>query len=160
MRLLIAAVGRLKQGPERTLVERYCKRAAAGGRAVGIRAVEIVEVRESRARAAETRVNEESIALLTVIPERAAVAVLDARGAPLDSAAFADKLRHWREIERPVAAFVIGGPDGLATTLAGRADLRLSLGALTLPHQLARVILLEQIYRATTILSGHPYHRD
>jgi 23S rRNA (pseudouridine1915-N3)-methyltransferase len=159
MRILVAAVGRLKQGPERELVERYRKRAADVGRAVGIRTVEIIEIRESRARETETRINEESIALATLIPERAAVVVLDPRGMQIDSPAFAGRLRRWREESRPAAGFVIGGADGLASSLVDRADLRLALGALTLPHQLVRIVLLEQIYRAATILSGHPYHR-
>lgn len=159
MRILLAAVGRLKQGPERELFERYRKRATDAGRAVGVRDVEIVEIRESRARETEKRVNEESIALATVIPDRAAVVVLDARGAQIDSATFADRLRRWRDEGRPAAIFLIGGADGLAPSLAARADLRLALGALTFPHQLVRIMLLEQIYRAATILSGHPYHR-
>jgi 23S rRNA (pseudouridine1915-N3)-methyltransferase len=159
MRILVAAVGRLKQGPERELAERYRKRAADAGRAIGMRDVEIVEVRDSRARETEKRINEESIALATVIPERSAVVVLDERGVQIDSATFADRLRRWREAGRPAATFLIGGADGLAPTLAERADLRLALGALTFPHQIVRILLLEQVYRATTILSGHPYHR-
>jgi 23S rRNA (pseudouridine1915-N3)-methyltransferase len=159
MRIVVAAVGRLKQGPERELAERYRKRAADSGRAVGIRGVEIVEIRESRARETEKRINEESIALATVIPERAAVVVLDERGAQMDSATFADRLRRWREQDSPSAVFLIGGADGLAPNLAARADLRLALGALTFPHQLVRILLLEQVYRAATILAGHPYHR-
>ena len=69
------------------------------------------------------------------------------------------RLRGWNDGGRDVA-FVIGGPDGLAPTLSDQADLHLAFGALTWPHQLVRIMLLEQIYRATTILSGHPYHRD
>jgi 23S rRNA (pseudouridine1915-N3)-methyltransferase len=159
MRILIAAVGRLKQGPERDLAERYRKRAAESGRAAGIRAIEIVEIRESRAREAAIRVEEESIALANLIPDRAALVVLDVRGSQLDSPAFAARLRHWREENRPAAVLAVGGPDGMTPAMTARAELRLSLGALTLPHQLVRVILLEQVYRATTILSGHPYHR-
>jgi len=159
MRIVVAAVGRLKRGPESELVERYRKRAAQTGRAIGMRDVEIVEIRESRAQEIQKRTIEESIALANVIPERAAVALLDERGDNLDSASFAGHLQKWRADDRPAAVFVIGGPDGLAPSLRDKAELRLSFGAATWPHQLVRVMLLEQIYRAATILAGHPYHR-
>ena len=160
MRLLIAAVGRLKQGPERELAERYRKRAEQTGGRLGLREIEVVEVRESRADNPARRMLEESIALATVIPEKAAVLVLDPKGENLDSAGFAAQLKLWREEERPAAVCLIGGPDGLAPSLLERADLRVAFGAMTWPHQIVRILLLEQIYRAVTILSGHPYHRD
>jgi 23S rRNA (pseudouridine1915-N3)-methyltransferase len=159
MRIVVAAVGRLKQGPETELCERYRKRAAQTGRGLGLRDVEIVEIRESRGGDAGKRVIEESIALANVIPERAAVVLLDAHGEALDSAELAAQLAKWRTDDKPAAVFIIGGADGLSPNLAGKADLRLSFGAATWPHQLARIMLLEQLYRATTILSGHPYHR-
>ena len=158
MRVIVGAVGRLKQGPERELAERYCKRAAQSGRGIGLKAVEIIEIRESRARELERRLIEESIALATIIPDRAAIAILDERGDALDSATFAATLRKWREADRPAACFIVGGADGLAPSLRDRASLRLSFGAATWPHQLVRIMLLEQIYRAVTILAGHPYH--
>ncbi len=159
MRILIAAVGRLKQGAERDLAADYCKRAAAIGKSVGLRDVEIVEIRESRARDAERRRIEESIAIANVLPERAVVAILDERGENLDSAKFAALLRQWRTEDRPAACFIIGGADGLAASLRSRATFTLAFGAATWPHQLVRVMLLEQLYRAGTILAGHPYHR-
>ncbi len=159
MRIVITAVGRLKQGPERELAETYRKNAAKIGRGFGLRDVEIVEIRESRAADAERRRLEESIAIANVIPERAMVAMLDERGDNLDSAALATQLRKWREDDRPAACFIIGGADGLAATLRERATLKLAFGAATWPHQLVRIMLLEQIYRAGTILAGHPYHR-
>jgi len=159
MRIVVAAVGRLKEGPERELSERYRKRAAQTGRGLGWRDVEIVEIRESRATDAGKRMLEESIALANIIPQRAAVVLLEARGEPLDSARFAAQLGKWREADRPAAVFMIGGADGLSPSLADKAQLKLSFGAVTWPHQLARVMLLEQLYRAATILSGHPYHR-
>ena len=85
--------------------------------------------------------------------------MLDQRGESLDSAAFAALLGRWRDDGRPAAVFVIGGADGLAPSLRDKAQLRLAFGAATWPHQLVRVMLLEQIYRAATILAGHPYHR-
>ncbi|TMJ01966.1 MAG: 23S rRNA (pseudouridine(1915)-N(3))-methyltransferase RlmH [Alphaproteobacteria bacterium] len=159
MRIVVAAVGRLKRGPEQDLAERYRARAAKSGRGVGLRALDVIEVAESRARDAGRRMLEESIALANVIPKDAATVLLDPRGEALDSGAFAKRLRGWNDAGRDVA-FLVGGPDGLAPTLADQADLHLAFGALTWPHQLARVMLLEQIYRAVTILSGHPYHRE
>jgi 23S rRNA (pseudouridine1915-N3)-methyltransferase len=159
MRIIVAAVGRLKQGPETELSARYRKRAAETGRHVGLRDVEIIEIRESRAGDAGKRMLEESIALANIIPEKAAVAVLDSRGDNLDSVALAAQFAKWRENGRPAVVFLIGGADGLAANLSEKASLRLSFGMATWPHQLARVMLLEQIYRATTILTGHPYHR-
>jgi 23S rRNA (pseudouridine1915-N3)-methyltransferase len=158
MRLVVAAIGRLK-GPESELCERYRKRAAQTGRALGLRDVEVVEIRESRAAEADKRKLEESIALANVLPQGAAKILLDPKGENLDSEALAAHIGEWRTDNRPAAVFIIGGPDGLAETLSGQADLRLAFGAATWPHQLVRVMLLEQLYRATTILSGHPYHR-
>ncbi len=158
MRLIIAAVGRLKRGPETELSERYRKRAAQTGRNLGLRDVEIVEIRESRATDAGKRMLEELIALANVIPSDAAVVLLDARGETLDSPSLAGQIAKWRGNDRPAAVFLIGGADGLSPSLREKAELRLSFGAATWPHQLVRVMLLEQLYRATTILTGHPYH--
>jgi 23S rRNA (pseudouridine1915-N3)-methyltransferase len=159
MRIIIAAVGRLKQGPERDLAESYRKSAAQVGRSFGLRDIEIVEIRESRARDAERRRTEESIAVANIIPERAIVAILDERGENLDSASLAALLRAWRADDRPAACFIIGGADGLAASLRSRAKLAIAFGSATWPHQLVRIMLLEQLYRAGTILAGHPYHR-
>jgi 23S rRNA (pseudouridine1915-N3)-methyltransferase len=159
MRVLLAAVGRLKQGPERDLAEHYRKRATDVGRKLGWGAVDVVELRESRADNLERRRLEESIAIADLIPDRAAIAVLDEHGTALASAALAGRLQDWRAADRSAAAFIIGGADGLAQTLRERADLTLAFGAATWPHQLVRIMLLEQLYRAATILSGHPYHR-
>ncbi len=160
MRIVVAAVGRLKAGPERALAERYLDRAAASGRALGIRGIEIIEIRESRARDAERRIIEESIALANLVPDGAALVVLDGHGEALGSDAFAARIRAWRDGGRPGVVFAIGGSDGLAETLRARADQILAFGTATWPHQLVRIMLMEQIYRALTILSGHPYHRE
>jgi 23S rRNA (pseudouridine1915-N3)-methyltransferase len=159
MRILIAAVGRLKQGPERELAERYRKRAADFGRKVGLQSFDVVEIRESRADNVERRMVEESIAIANVVPERAVTVILDERGATMNSAAFAGRLQDWRSAERPALVFIIGGAEGLAASLRDKADLALAFGPLTWPHQLVRIMLLEQLYRAVTILGGHPYHR-
>ncbi len=159
MRLMIAAVGRLKESPERELVERYRKRAEQLGRRIGIGTVEIIEIRESRAQEVGKRMIEESIALANIFPERAVIVMLDERGKNLDSRAFAAQLGRWRDDGRQDAVFVIGGDDGLMPTLREKATMTLALGAATWPHQLVRGMLLEQIYRGLSILSGHPYHR-
>jgi 23S rRNA (pseudouridine1915-N3)-methyltransferase len=159
MRILVIAVGRLKQGPERELAEQYRKRAQAIGRPLGLREVEVIEIRESRAPEAERRRVEESIAIANVLPERAVTVVLDARGDNLDSAALAASLREWRAEERPAVCFVIGGADGLAASLYEHAKLKLAFGTATWPHQLVRIMLLEQLYRAASMVAGHPYHR-
>lgn len=159
MRIVVAAVGRLKKGPETELSERYRKRAVQTGRQLGLRDIDIIEIRESRAADAAKRMLEESIALATVIPKDAAVVLLDPRGQNVDSAGLASHIAAWRANGRPAIVFLIGGADGLAATVCEKAELRLSFGTVTWPHQLVRVMLLEQLYRATTILTGHPYHR-
>ena len=159
MRLSIAAIGRLKQGPERELAETYRKRAQVSGRPLGWREIEIIEIRESRAQDAERRRIEEAIALANIIPADATVVLLDQRGESLDSPALAGLLRQWRAEDRPAVCFVIGGADGLAQTLFDRTKMRLAFGKATWPHQFVRIMLLEQLYRAATILAGHPYHR-
>jgi 23S rRNA (pseudouridine1915-N3)-methyltransferase len=159
MRIIVAAVGRLKQGPEQDLAERYRKRAADAGRGIGFRGVEIIEIRESKARETEKRIIEEAIALTTVIPEGAVIVALDERGETLNSVDLTDRIKRWRDAGRPTAVFVIGGADGLAGSIRDRADLKLAFGAATWPHQLVRIMLLEQVYRSATLLAGHPYHR-
>jgi 23S rRNA (pseudouridine1915-N3)-methyltransferase len=159
MRVIVLAIGRLKAGPETELCERYRKRAAQAGRQQGFRDVEIVEIRESRADSAEKRQLEEAIALANVVPEEAVVVLLSETGENIGSAGLAEKIRLWRDERRSALVFMIGGPDGLAKTLQDKAKLTLAFGAATWPHQLVRIMLLEQIYRAITILGGHPYHR-
>ena len=102
---------------------------------------------------------EESIAIANVIPERAVTVLMDERGESMPSAAFAGRLQAWRTEDKPAVVFVIGGADGLAPGLKDKSNLTMAFGAATWPHQLVRVMLLEQLYRAVTILSGHPYHR-
>jgi 23S rRNA (pseudouridine1915-N3)-methyltransferase len=159
MRIVVVAVGRLKQGPERELAERFRKRAADAGRGVGLNSFDIVEIKESRAGDAARRMLEESIAIANVIPERAVTVILDERGESLSSGAFAGRLQGWRTQDKPAVVFIIGAADGLAPSLREKASLAIAFGAATWPHQLARIMLLEQLYRAVTIIAGHPYHR-
>ena len=102
---------------------------------------------------------EESIALANVIPDGAVTVILDERGESLGSATFADHIRKWRDGGSPRRRLRHRRADGLADSLRDKAKLKLAFGAATWPHQLVRIMLLEQIYRAITILSGHPYHR-
>jgi 23S rRNA (pseudouridine1915-N3)-methyltransferase len=159
MRLIVAAVGRLKPGPERDLAARYRERIAKAGRGVGLQEIEVVEVAESRARDAERRRVEESIALAQLCPAGAVRVLLDERGEDLGSAELAGCVQRWRDDGRSTAFFAIGGPDGVAINLRQDAELLLAFGAATWPHQLVRIMLLEQVYRAVTLLAGHPYHR-
>ena len=160
MRLLVIAVGRLKQGPERELAERYQGRFDDIGRKLGFRGLDIHEIPESRSREATARIAEEAAAIGALVPDKSALVALDERGKRIDSAVFARTLGDWRDQSISTALFVIGGADGLSPELRRKAKLCLSFGAATWPHQLVRVMLLEQLYRAATILAGHPYHRS
>jgi len=159
VKLLLVGVGRLKSGPERELVARYAERCVGGGRKVGLTAFDLREIEESRARRPEDRKAEEAAALRALLPAGAKLICLDECGKTLDSAAFATRIGDWRDAGAPACALVIGGPDGLDPEFRGRADLVLAFGAMTWPHQLARALAAEQLFRAMTILAGHPYHR-
>jgi len=159
MRLLVVSIGRLKQGPERELAERYRERFDDIGRKLGFRGLDIHEIPESRARDAATRIAEEAAAISAAIPEKSVLVALDERGKSVDSVSFARELGRWRDEGVANTIFTIGGADGLSPDLQRRAGLRIAFGSATWPHQMVRVMLLEQIYRAATILSGHPYHR-
>ena len=152
MKLTLAAVGRLR--PEyRALADEYAARVA--------RFMEFseVEVREaSRAPSAAVQLREEATRLRDKLPVGGRVVVLDRTGKGLTSEALARELDRWRSTAKPVS-LVLGGSNGLATDLVESADLSWSLGPLTLPHELARVVVLEQVYRAWTILRGEPYHK-
>lgn len=156
MRLLLAAIGRLK-AEEKALVDRYVDRVRKSGRSLGF-SIEAREIAESRAARAEARRREEASGLRAAAADLRFVA-LDQTGVEMDSAAFADRLRSWRDAGEPGIAFLIGGADGLDEPIRRDAALTLSLGLMTWPHQLARVLLAEQVYRAMTIIAGHPYHR-
>ena len=159
MRLLVIAVGRLKQGPERELTERYRERFDVIGRKLGFRGLEIHELPESRARDANTRISEEAAAISAAIPPKSVLVALDERGDSLDSGTFARNLARWRDDQAANTIFAIGGADGLSPELRRKAQMRMAFGSATWPHQIVRVLLLEQVYRAATILAGHPYHR-
>jgi 23S rRNA (pseudouridine1915-N3)-methyltransferase len=159
MRVIVICIGRLKQGPERELAERYRERFDDIGRKLGFRGLELHEISESRARDAATRMAEEAAAISALLPEKYVLVALDERGNNVDSASFARHLGRWRDQSVANTIFVIGGADGLSPELQRKAKLRIAFGSATWPHQMVRVMLLEQIYRAATILAGHPYHR-
>jgi 23S rRNA (pseudouridine1915-N3)-methyltransferase len=160
VKLDVLAIGRLKAGPERDLVTRYAERLKGLGRGIGLDGPRLVELAESPARRDLDRKQEEARALLAEIREGYRPVLFDERGTALDSGQFAAMLGEWRDSGVAGVSFVIGGADGLDPALRERAAKILAFGAMTLPHQLVRVLVLEQIYRAGTILSGHPYHRN
>jgi 23S rRNA (pseudouridine1915-N3)-methyltransferase len=155
VRLLICAVGRLRAGPERDLVDDYLQRADRTGRALGLGPVTEHEVEDKRGGGMAA----EGDLLSRAVPSGAVLVVLDERGKTLSSPELAAQLAAWRDGGRQDAAFVIGGADGIDPSLRARADLAISFGRMVWPHLLIRVMLAEQLYRATTILSGAPYHR-
>ncbi len=153
MRLIIAAVGRATPlDPETKLYSGYVKRLPWR-----VRLREINERRQVKGAERQTR---EAKLLLAAVPNQAAAVVLDEKGKTMDSRAFAALLGRWQDAGRREVAFLIGGADGHTDDGRARADLLLSLGPMTWPHMLARVMLAEQLYRAASILAGHPYHRD
>lgn len=159
MRLLIAAVGRLKAGPERELLDRYVERANATGRSLSLAPLEIAEIAESQDRRPPDRMADEARRLEAALPKGSKRILLDSGGKALGSEDFAARLAALRDQGAQTTAFLIGGADGLDPRLKAEADMALSYGAATFPHQIVRILLAEQIYRAITILSGHPYHR-
>ena len=161
MQLGIIAVGRVKKGPETDLAARYGERTRAVGAPLGLNLAPTVEFAESRAPGAAARKAEEGARILAATGQRDSVIVaLDETGKLLSSREFSERIAAWRDEGRKSVHFVIGGPDGHDRDVLERADLVLSLGRMTYPHQIARVLLVEQVYRACTILSGHPYHRE
>lgn len=154
----LLAVGRMKAGPERELFERYWTRATPMAKQLGFGALDVVELRESQQGSAEARKADEAAQLLAKLPDGAALIALDERGKPITTPQISSKLEIFKDAGKPVA-LIIGGPDGLDGSVRQRADLVISFGAMTMPHQLVRVLAAEQLYRAMTVLSGHPYHR-
>ncbi len=149
----------MKQGPERELVARYLDRAVATGKPLGLTGFSVTELTESRASSSAARKADEAKAIREHLSQHSRLIPLDEHGKSIGSDDFAQLLARWRDDGKD-AHFVIGGADGLAPDFVKDADLVLSFSPLTWPHQLVRIMLAEQLYRATTILSGHPYHRE
>jgi len=159
LRLWIVAVGHGRGASEGALTDEYIDRAAKLGRNMGFTAVTVEEVAVSKARDTKTRMAEEAERLAARVPDGAHVVLLDAKGKGMTSEDFADMLGALRDAGTKDIAFVIGGPDGLAPLPGKRSGRSLAFGPQTWPHLLVRAMLAEQVYRALTILAGHPYHR-
>lgn len=159
MRLLVLAVGHARGTQEIALTEDFIGRAVAMGRRMGFTAVTVEEVSVSKKPDAKSRITEECARLAARVPDGAHIVMLDAKGKGMTSEEFADMLGALRDAGTRDLCFVIGGPDGLAALPGIRAGRSLAFGPQTWPHLLVRAMLAEQIYRALTILAGHPYHR-
>jgi 23S rRNA (pseudouridine1915-N3)-methyltransferase len=155
MRVTVCVVGRLRAGPERDLVDDYLTRFDRTGRAVGLGPVDVREVEDRKGGGMAA----EALLLEKALPAGAAVIALDERGKVVSSPDFANQMAGWRDQGRSDLAFVIGGADGIDPSLRAKCDASLSFGKMVWPHMLVRVMLAEQLYRATSILTGAPYHR-
>lgn len=153
MKLTILAVGQMRGQAEAALYDTYAKRIAQAGRQLALDGLEVLEVKEQKT------ANDKLLNALEARPQ-AFIVALDETGKALDSRAFAGKLSTWRDDGVGELVFVLGAADGLSDALRARAHMKLSLGPMTWPHILARVLLAEQIWRGISILAGHPYHRD
>lgn len=155
MRVRLCAVGRLRTGPERDLIDDYVTRFDRTGRALALGPFSEHEVEDRKGGGMEA----EAALLDRALPSGALLVTLDERGRVLSSPEFAEHLARWRDGGRQDLAFVIGGADGIAPGLRARADFSISFGRMVWPHMLVRVMLAEQLYRAAAILAGTPYHR-
>ena len=160
MRISIIAVGRLKPGPERDLCDRYQGRLTALGRSMGLGPLTVAELAESRAAQSTARRDQEAREIIARQDDKSDLILLDERGKTSTSAQFAKWLGDRRDAGTSGLCFAIGGADGHGQSARDAAASTFALGAMTLPHGLARIVLMEQLYRAATILAGHPYHRE
>lgn len=150
MKLVILAVGKGRNSPEHDLATSYIKRLPEGG--------EIREI-DSKLLAGPKRQQDETRLLLRLVPDNAILVCLDPRGKDISSELLASKIGSWRDEGQQAVYFAIGGADGHDRDIHQRADLLMSFGSAIWPHMLFRAMLAEQLYRASAILSGHPYHR-
>jgi 23S rRNA (pseudouridine1915-N3)-methyltransferase len=156
LRVHLIAVGRLRTGPEKDLVDDYVTRFDRTGRALGLGPLSLTEVEDRKGGG----MSAEAALLERALPKGATLCILDERGRVESSPQFADRLARWRDQGTSDLAFVIGGADGIEPAFRARADHALSFGKMVWPHMLVRVMLSEQLYRAASILAGSPYHRD
>ncbi len=159
MRLWIFAIGSARGSSEGALCDEYHKRALKLGRNIGFTAIQIEELPVSKSHDAKKRMEDEAQRLAARLPDGAHIVLLDARGKGMTSEDFSEMLGALRDAGTRDLVFVIGGPDGLSPLPGKKAGRSLAFGPQTWPHLLARALLTEQVYRAMTILAGHPYHR-
>ncbi|MCC3861635.1 23S rRNA (pseudouridine(1915)-N(3))-methyltransferase RlmH [Pseudemcibacter aquimaris] len=152
MNIEIIAVGRMKKSPEHDILQNYLKRCPWK--------VKITEVEERRPITGSERMSREGDLILNAIPKGATIIALDERGKEMRSTAFAEKIRNYQDMGISHLVFLIGGADGYDPKVKAKADLKISFGQMTWPHMMVRAMLGEQLYRASTILQGHPYHKD
>jgi 23S rRNA (pseudouridine1915-N3)-methyltransferase len=159
LKFQVLAIGKLKTGPERELAADYQGRIDAIRKKSGVSALDVREYAESQLPTVEARMKAEADILWGAVLPGADVFVLDERGKAVSSEAFAGLIEQRLQRAVPAVSFLIGGPDGHAVETRARAAMMISFGAMTWPHRLTRVMLLEQLYRTLTILQRHPYHR-
>ena len=152
MQLAVLAVGQMRGMDEAPLYQNYAKRIAQSGRQIGFDGLHLTEIKEHASASTKLRTALDS--------HQGLIVLLDEGGENWTSRQFADRLAAWRDDGRGDALFVIGPADGFDTALKARGHITLSLGKMTWPHMLTRIMLAEQLWRAISILSGHPYHRD
>jgi 23S rRNA (pseudouridine1915-N3)-methyltransferase len=150
--VIIATIGKAKRSDEHALYAEYVKRLPWK--------VKLLELELKKNLAPAARKEEEARLLLEACKGADRIIALDERGKSLSSPEFASQLKHWGDQGNSHFAFLIGGADGHGKAALGKAHLTLSLGKMTWPHLMVRAMLAEQLYRAHTILTGHPYHRE
>jgi 23S rRNA (pseudouridine1915-N3)-methyltransferase len=160
LKLSIAAIGRLKTGPEKLMADDYQKRIEVLGRKAGLTALKVGEWAESQHQSPKLRMEEEAQILWSAVPQSASTWALDERGKSLSSEDFAAKIRKCADQGINELVFMIGGPDGHAPSTRKKVNDLIALGPMVWPHRLVRIMLLEQIYRSVTIMVNHPYHRQ
>ena len=160
MRLQVLGIGKLRAGPEKILAQDYQTRLEGLGRKAGITKLTVSDFAESQSQTASQRQDEEAKILMGALAPKAFTLVLDERGKSMASEAFSKLLQRHLDQGTQDLAFLIGGPDGHSAATRKNAGQLISLGEMTWPHRLVRVMLFEQIYRAVTIMVNHPYHRS
>ncbi len=149
----------MKNGPEKALFNDYYDRCNKAGLKIGLGPVQLAEIVEAKNPHKSERQRIEAEGLNRMPIQNSRIVVLDEHGRNLTSVALSDQLQCWRDDGVRQASFLIGGPDGLDKSVIGSADLVVSFGTMTWPHMIARILLIEQLYRTISLLSGHPYHR-
>lgn len=145
----ILAIGKMRHAAERALFDRYAARI--------VPKLQLIEIDDAKGSPQEIK-KRETQALLKALPDKALVVAMDEGGKAYNSLSFSEQFQQWQEQSRPIC-FLIGGSEGLDNAAIQRSEAVFSLGNLTWPHMLARILLVEQIYRAQSIIKGHPYHR-